>query len=155
MRRRTPRTRGDLSLQRRLVYLRVAFGAILVASPDAVLSWGIPDFQYAGWRDQAAIFDGIAASAGRQFTITGDGEPEQLKAQIVTPGFLGALGVSPIVGRDFADTEAALRGGQVALLSHDLWTRRFGADPSILSRSISLDGKPYSVAGVLPPDGIR
>jgi len=44
------------------------------ASPDALLNWGIPDFQYAGWRDQAAIFDGIAASSGRQFTITG-GEP--------------------------------------------------------------------------------
>jgi putative ABC transport system permease protein len=122
------------------------------ASADAVLSWGIPDFQYAGWRDQAAIFDGIAASAGRQFTITGDGEAEQLKAQIVTPGFLGALGVSPIVGRDFTDTDAALRGGQVALLSHDVWTRRFASDPSILSKSITLDGKPYSVAGILPSD---
>jgi putative ABC transport system permease protein len=121
------------------------------ASPDALLNWGIPDFQYAGWRDQAAIFDGIAASSGRQFTITG-GEPEQLKAQIVTPGFLGVLGVAPIVGRDFTDTDAALRGGQVALISHDLWTRRFGADPSILSKPMTLDGKPYSVAGVLPPD---
>ena len=122
------------------------------ASPDALLSWGIPDFQYAGWRDQAAIFDGIAASTGRQFTVTGSGEPEQLKAQIVTPGFLGALGVAPIVGRDFTDTDAALRGGHAALISHDLWTRRFGADPSILSKSMTLDGKPYSVAGVLPPD---
>ncbi len=122
------------------------------ASPDAVLNWGIPDFQYAVWRDQAAIFEGIAASGPRQFTITGTGEPQQLKAQLVTPGFLGALGVSPILGRDFTDTDAALRGGQAALLSHDLWTHRFGADPSILSKSMTLDGKPYSVAGVLPPD---
>ena len=61
------------------------------ASPDAVLNWGIPDFQYAVWRDQAAIFEGIAASGPRQFTITGTGEPQQLKAQLVTPGFPGRI----------------------------------------------------------------
>jgi putative ABC transport system permease protein len=121
-------------------------------SKDTVLGWGVADFQYAGWRDQAGIFDGIAAYTLRQFTITGIGDPEQLKVQIVTPGFLGVLGVAPIVGRDFTDTDAATRGGQVALLSHDLWIRRFGGDPSILSKSMTLDGKPYSIAGVLPRD---
>jgi putative ABC transport system permease protein len=113
---------------------------------------GVADFQYATWRDQTGIFDGIAAYAGRDFTITGSGEPEQLKAQTVTPGFLRVMETTPMVGRDFIPRDAAPRGGQVALLSYPFWMRRFGGDRSILSRQLTLDGKPYSVAGVLPRD---
>jgi predicted permease len=119
---------------------------------DSFIGLGVADFQYAAWRDQAGILDGIAAYTGRQFTITGNGEPEQLKAQAVTPGFLRLLGVTPIVGRDFIAADAAPRGGQVALLSHAFWMRRFGGDLSILSKQMTLDGKPYSIAGVLPRD---
>jgi putative ABC transport system permease protein len=71
---------------------------------------------------------------------------------VVTPGFLRVLRVVPAVGRDFIDTDATARGGQVALISHALWIRRFSGDPSVLSKSMSLDGKPYSIAGVLPRD---
>jgi putative ABC transport system permease protein len=119
---------------------------------DNFMGLGVADFQYATWRDQTGIFDGIAAYAGRDFTITGSGEPEQLKAQAVTPGFLRVMGIAPMVGRDFIPRDAAPRGGQVALLSYPLWIRRFGGDSSILSRQLTLDGKPYSVAGVLPRD---
>ena len=121
-------------------------------SKDTFFGWGVGDFQYAAWRDQAAVFDGIAAFTGRQFTITGSGEPERLKAEIVTPGFLRVLGVAPVVGRDFTDTDAAKRGGQVALITHDLWQRRFSGDRSVLSKSMTLDGKLYNIAGVLPRD---
>ena len=110
----------------------------------------VADFQYAAWRDQAKIFDGIAAYAGRRFTITGNGGPEQLGAQAVTPGFLRTMGIAPIVGRDFSSSVPAPRGGKVALLTHALWMTRFGGDPSILSKQMTLDGKSYSVAGVLP-----
>jgi predicted permease len=117
---------------------------------DNFIGLGVADFQYAAWRDQATIFDGIAAYAGRGFTITGNGDPEQLRAQAVTPGFLHTMGLAPLIGRDFSSDDAAPRGGQVALLSHALWMRRFGRDPSILSKQMMLDGKSYSVAGVLP-----
>jgi predicted permease len=110
------------------------------------------DFQYAAWRDQAKIFDGVAAYIGRPFTITGSGEPQKLKAQVVTPGFLRVLKIAPVIGRDFIDADAATRGGQVALISHSLWVKRFGGDPSVLAKSMTLDGKPYSIAGVLPRD---
>ncbi len=119
---------------------------------DNLMGLGVADFQYATWRDQTGIFDGIAAYAGRDFTITGSGEPEQLKAQTVTPGFLGVMETTPMVGRDFTPRDAVPRGGQVALLSYPFWMRRFGGDRSILSRQLTLDGKPYSVAGVLPRD---
>ena len=117
-----------------------------------LMGLGVADFQYAAWRDQAGIFDGIAAYSGRRFTITGNGDPEQLQAQAVTPGFLRTMGIAPLVGRDFSSGDAAPRGGQVALLSYALWMSRFGGDPSILSRQMTLDGKPYSIAGVLPRD---
>lgn len=121
-------------------------------SKDTFFGWGVGDFQYAGWRDQSGIFDGIAAYAGQQHTITGNGEPERLKTQAVTPGFLPMLRVAPILGRDFIDSDAGKRGGQVALISYSLWQQRFSGDPSVLSKSMILDGKPYSIAGVLPRD---
>ena len=119
--------------------------------PGKVVFW-VPDFQYAAWREQAEIFDGVAAYTGVQRTITSDGEPERLRVQMVTPGFLHTLRVAPRIGRDLTAADAAPRGGQVALLTHAFWTRRFGGDPAILSRQMTLDGKPYSIAGVLPHD---
>ncbi len=100
---------------------------------DSFVELGVADFQYAAWRDQATIFDGIAAYTGRGFTITGKAGAEQLRAQAVTPGFLRTLGIAPIIGRDFSSGDATPRGGHVALLSYALWMRRFGGDPSILT----------------------
>jgi putative ABC transport system permease protein len=126
--------------------------SLVNVAKDNFVKLGVADFQYAAWRDQAGIFDGMAAYAGRRFTITGNGDPEQLLAQAVTPGFLRTMGIAPLVGRDFSSGDAAPRGGQVALLSYILWMSRFGGDPSILSKQMTLDGKPYSIAGVLPRD---
>ena len=117
---------------------------------DNFMGLGVSDFQYGTWRDQAGIFDGITAYTSRQFTITGRGEPEQLKGQAVTPGFLRTLGVAPLIGRDFGSGDAAPRGGRVALVSYQLWTRRFDGDVSVLEKQMTLDGKLYSIAGVLP-----
>ena len=117
---------------------------------DSFIGLGVADFQYASWRDGATVFDGIAAYSGRQFTITGDADPEQLKAAAVTPGFLRTIGVAPLIGRDFTSADAVPRGGRVALLSHTFWMRHLGGDRSVLSRQITLDGKPYSIAAVMP-----
>jgi len=117
---------------------------------DRSIRLGVGDFQYAAWREQSTAFDGIAAYATRRFTITGRGEPEQLHAMAVTPGFMRALGAPPLIGRDFSESDAAPRGGRVALITHSLWTHRFGADRSVLSQTMILDGNGYSIAGVLP-----
>ena len=84
---------------------------------DAMMGLGVADFQYAAWRDQAGLWDGITAYAGRRFIITGNGDPEQLRAYAVTPGFLRTLRMVPFIGRDFSAGDAAPRGGQVALLA--------------------------------------
>ena len=117
---------------------------------DSILGLGVGDFQYAAWRDQAIVFDGIAAFTSREFTITGSGEPERVRAGVVTPGFLRLLGMQPAVGRDFVASDAAPRGGQVALIGYRMWQQRFGGDRSVMYKSMTLDGKPSSIAGVLP-----
>jgi len=126
-----------------------------LVSPVAVRSDGplqenVADYQYAAWRDEAKVFDGVAAYSVLRYTVTGAGDPEELRVGIVTPGFLRLLGVSPAMGRDLTAADAAPRGGTVALISHALWTRRFQADPAILSRGLTMQGKPYTIAGVLP-----
>jgi predicted permease len=126
--------------------------ALVTVNPkENGLGLQVPDFPYASWRDQATIFNGIACYTRRSFTITGSGGPELLRAAIVTPGFLRMMGMSPQLGRDFIPSDAAPRGGQAVLLSDSLWARRFGRDPSVVSRQIALNGKPYSVVGILPP----
>ncbi|HEY0970925.1 MAG TPA: ABC transporter permease [Gemmatimonadales bacterium] len=133
------------------------------AEPDRlVMMWGtypefgrtstsLPDFL--DWREGAASFESMAASHGGTYNLTGTGEPEQLTASRVTANFFGTLGVHPVLGRGFLPDED--RGGDnVAVLSHGLWRRRFGGDPSILGRAIQLSGQPYTVVGVAP-EGFR
>ncbi len=112
-----------------------------------------PDFQYAAWRDQARIFQGIAAYRIRRLTITGTGDAEQLQAAQVTPGFLRTLAVAPFIGRDVsAGRDDGDAGHGVAVLTYSFWRTRFGGDRAILSKRLTLDGKPYSIAGILPPE---
>jgi len=126
--------------------------ALVTVNPkENGLGLQVPDFPYASWRDQATIFDSIACYTRRSYTITGSGGPELLRAAIVTPGFLRMMGMSPQIGRDFVVADAAPRGGHAVLLSDSLWARRFGRDPSIVTRQITLNGQPYAVVGILPP----
>jgi predicted permease len=117
---------------------------------DGPIQQSVTDYQYAAWRDEAAVFDAIAAYTNLRFTLTGGGDPEEVGVGLVTPGFLRLLGVAPAIGRDLTAADAAPRGGTVALISHGLWTRRFQSDPAILSRGLTMQGKAYSIAGVLP-----
>jgi predicted permease len=117
---------------------------------ESMIALGVADFEYAQWRDQAGIWDGIAAYAGRRFTLSGNGDAEELRGEAVTPGFLRTLGIAPAIGRDLTAADAAARGGQVALVSDRLWKQRLGGDASVLSKTMTLDGKLYTIAGVLP-----
>src|SRR5262245_41348164 len=86
------------------------------------------------------------------FTLTGGAEPQRVSSGEVTTGFFRALGVKPILGRLFEKGEDLPgRGDRLVVLSHRFWTERFGSDRSIVGRTITLDNRPYSVIGVLPP----
>jgi putative ABC transport system permease protein len=82
--------------------------------------------------------------------LTGDGEPERIQATKASSDLFTMLGVKPAVGRTFSAAEDAPGAAPVALLSHRLWQSRYGADPAIVGKIITLDGKGYAVAGVLP-----
>ncbi len=99
----------------------------------------------------ASAFDSLTAiSGGGDFTLTGYGEAERITGVRATYTLLRTLGVSPQLGRDIAPGEDIRGGPHVVILTDSLWRRKFSANPKILGRTITLDGNPYSVIGVLP-----
>jgi len=104
-------------------------------------------------------FDGLAASRSQSMDAAGDGEPERFLGAGVSSSYFDVLRVRPALGRAFgADSDR--RGGEaVVVLSHGVWQRRFGGDPSVLGRTIRLNGKAFAIIGVMParfrgPDAI-
>jgi putative ABC transport system permease protein len=106
---------------------------------------------FVDWRDQNSVFEGMAASASETFNITGDGEPEKIEAARVSAGLFRLLGVMPASGRDFAAEEDQPGGERVAVISHGLWQRRYGARPEVVGGTVTLDGEPHTVVGIMPP----
>jgi putative ABC transport system permease protein len=104
------------------------------------------------WRRESQDVIQLALYSEGEVNLSGAGEAERVDCGAIWDSLLPVLGVKPMLGRNFLPEENQPGGALVALLSHGLWTRRFGADPGILGKSISLDGKPYTVVGVLPPD---
>ncbi len=100
----------------------------------------------------ATTLDAVVAMRSWSPNLLRAGEPVGLVAQRVGHRFFGMLGVVPAIGRDFAAADDVPAAAPVAILAADLWRDRFGADPNVVGRSISLDGTPYLVIGVLPDD---
>jgi predicted permease len=109
---------------------------------------------FLGWREQSKSFESLAAyfafSDYLPLTLTGTGDPERLRNVAVSDNFLPTLGVVPLHGRNFTAEECAFNGPGAVLLTYGYWQRRFGADPSVVGRTISLNSKPNTVVGVLP-----
>ena len=104
-------------------------------------------------REHARTLGGVAAlSPGWGMALTGAGEATQLTTARVSTNLLDVLGVRPMLGRTFQDAESTPGRETVVLLGHALWVERFGSDPSIVGRTIMLDGTPYTVIGILPPN---
>ena len=107
---------------------------------------------FLAWRDSGAGFDHLAALAYRSLNLTGTGDPERLMGAAPSVDFFEMLGVRPALGRAFAKDEEEPSAAPTAMLSHGLWARRFGADPTIVGRTIALNGVATTVIGVLPAD---
>src|SRR5215471_12816938 len=84
------------------------------------------------------------------FTLTGSGQPERLAGQMVSSDFLRVLQVRPIVGRSFRQDDDVLGAAPVAMLGEGLWKRRFGSDPAVIGRPVTLNGKSYTIVGIVP-----
>src|ERR1051325_10901635 len=105
-----------------------------------------PRFQH--YRQGQSLFDGFAAEAGFAFTLTGAGDPVQVFGGRVTSNYFDVLGVNPILGRNFRPEEE--EGADVAVVTRIFWQKRLGSDPNVIGRSITLDGTPHTIVGVLP-----
>jgi putative ABC transport system permease protein len=103
------------------------------------------------WRERVHSFTGLSAFTGWTFDVSGTGRPQQLEGALVTGEFFHLLGVEPQLGRGFTPEEDRPGGPRVVLLSHRLWSQRYGADPSLIGRNITLDREPFTVIGVMPP----
>jgi predicted permease len=96
------------------------------------------------------VFSHLALSAVNAFTLTGRGDPEQLIGLHASAALLPALGLEPLLGRNFSADEDRPGGERVALVSHGIWQQRFNRDRSVLGQPLTLDGAPYTIIGVLP-----
>jgi putative ABC transport system permease protein len=101
------------------------------------------------WQAQAQSFDHLGAYDYDEANLTGDHEPQRIQAFDITSNFFELLGVEPALGRSFLPEEEEPGRNQVIILSHGLWERRYASDPAILSKAIKVDGKAYTVVGVM------
>src|SRR4029077_15523688 len=115
------------------------------STDEVTLTW-----HFLEWRRQNQTFTDLAGYNYQTRNLTGIDEPIELRTAKASASLLPLLGVQPAIGRNFTKEEDYKGHDQVALLSAELWERQFGADPKILGRSITLDGSPFTIVGVLP-----
>ena len=113
----------------------------------------ISTLNYLDWQKDNQVFDFMAAQGGRGATLTGVGDPVQIRGALVSVPYFDIFGIQAERGRTFVEGEDQLGKNRVVVISHALWVNQFGSDPSIINRSILLDNIPHEVIGVLPAGG--
>jgi putative ABC transport system permease protein len=127
----------------------VALRGVDVRTGETGRPLSYPDF--ADLRAQSQSLESASAFDTSTSTLTGNGDPLHIDVGVVSANLLGTLRARPMLGREFLATEDK-PGTHVVLLSHRLWKTRFGGDPKIIQKQVVLDGKPYAIAGVMPPE---
>lgn len=102
------------------------------------------------WQRDNHSFSSMAIARSYSFNMTGRGDAEQVNGEYISPEMLSLLGVHPLLGRSFMHEDNQSGAGPVALISEGLWRRKFDATPAILGQPMTLDGKSYSIIGVIP-----
>ncbi|HEX8140376.1 MAG TPA: ABC transporter permease [Pyrinomonadaceae bacterium] len=121
--------------------------------PDAGIWRGsVAPGNFADWRDQTRLFSEVTAFSQRAYNLTDGDQPERVAGARVSTSFFSVLGVEAARGRTFLPEEGQVGHEQVALIKQSLWERRYGSDPGILGRQVMIDGKSYTIIGILPPE---
>ncbi len=115
-----------------------------------VMAVSFPNF--IDWHAQSRVFEQMAAFLDQTFTLTGGEEVERLLGRMVTADYFALLGVQPSLGRSFTPEEDKPGGARGVILSDRFWRRRFGADPNVLGRTLTLNNDLYTVIGVMPKE---
>ena len=103
------------------------------------------------WRTRTRSFSDIASVSGRSLTLSDGDEPERFNGATITWNMFPMIGIEPMLGRQIRQDEDTAGSPRVVLLSHGVWQRRYGADPSVIGRTITVNGNPHTVIGVMPP----
>ncbi len=114
---------------------------------------GISTLNFLDWQKQNTVFEYMAAQTGGSVALTGVSEPVELRGSRVSAHYFDIFGIKAVLGRTFAADEDQAGKERVAMLSHQLWESRFGADPGVIGKKILLNGQPHDVIGVLPAGG--
>lgn len=107
--------------------------------------------EFRGWKDRQGVFASLAAFRNSEVNLAGDGEPERVKASSGSRDLFTTLGVQPLLGRGFGPNEFERGQNDVVIISHALWTKRFGGDRDAIGRTLRVDGEPHVLVGVTPP----
>ena len=110
----------------------------------------IPYPQFLDWQKQNRTFSAMAVYRSTGLSLTGLGEAERLNAEFVTSDFFPLLGVKPVIGRTFASGEDRIGAAPLVMVSEGLWRRKLGASPDALGKTLTLDGRGYTLVGVIP-----
>jgi putative ABC transport system permease protein len=126
---------------------------VRLSSTNAATNLTRVGFSYSRYlevQQRQQVFSDLALSVGNAFTLTGRGDPDQLIGLHASAALLPTLGLEPLLGRNFSPDEDRPGGEHVTLISDAMWQQRFNRDPSILGQTLTLDGAPYTIIGVLP-----
>ncbi len=129
-------------------------------SPDQLVTLHMskPNFEagaisypnFLDWQRENNSFSSMALTHGYSYNLTGVGSAEQVTAEFITSAFFPMVGVKPVIGRLFSPSEDAIGVGNVVAISTGLWARKFASSPYVLGKTITLDGKDYTIVGVIP-----
>jgi len=106
---------------------------------------------YADWKARSRSFEQMGALEDRSYRLTGEGAPEVVEGAVVTPEVFYALRTRPAIGRVFRDDDNRVGAPKVVVLSDSFWRRRFGADPGVIGRTLTLNDEKHTIVGVLAP----
>jgi putative ABC transport system permease protein len=127
------------------------------AAPDGIVqithtepSWLVSEPEFVDYRDGARSLSGTAAFAVRAATLTGNDAPERVQIARVSAGFFEILGTRPVAGRILVPEDDKRRKPRVVMISHAIWTRRYGADPALVGSQIRINDVPVTVVGIMP-----
>lgn len=113
--------------------------------------WPITPGNFVDWKNQNTVFENMAAFSPSTVTLTGDGEPVQMMGANTSAGYFAVVGVEPMIGRLFLPEEYEPGKNQMVILGNAFWRSHYGGDRTIINKTITLDGRSFTVTGVMPP----
>jgi putative ABC transport system permease protein len=140
----------DAVLLRPLPYKDPSRLVLLQEDSPQVAGMSISMADFDDWRTMNTVFDAMAPYQADSVVLTGMGDAERLQMRNITAGLLPTLGVQPILGRALTPDDDKVGAAPVVLLSDSFWSRKFGRDPNVIGKPLTLDGEIYTIVGVLP-----